>query len=712
MAFSASRRDPWDSFRSDADKAFPTPSNPRGALRVHAPLSDPLTRVSKKSTSKAGAIRANSSTGLSRGRKVTFSVVATALPFVLLVVLEVGLRLVGYGSHPPLVEEVEGYPGFIQPREDVAARYFSSIANLPSIPFDWLSEPRPDSTFRIVFQGGSTAAGWPYYFSADMADVTENHLRSMHPAFRFEVMNTSMAAVNSYTLLDLSGEIIALEPDAVLIYAGHNEFYGALGVGSSQAFGSGPALINLYLGLRSFRTVQLLQNSISAVIGLFVDAPSDEGPGRTLMQDMVGEQRIAYDSDLYLEGLEQFRSNLGVLLERYEEAGIPVYIGTLASNLRDQPPFLSGSARMTTDQAEAAVRSAANALSRGDTTGALSQLDELLAQAPDLASAHFIRGRALETLGRIEEAKAAYLAAKEHDELRFRAPEAFNDIIRELAAAHGAAVVETQQAMEEASPFGLIGSDMMLEHLHPTIPGYRILGSAFFMGLAGNQFGQDQGLRWAWDAALAQSRALTPVPRIDSLAGAYRVQQLTASWPFQPIGSRLTRIDTLMAGTLEGELGLKLFRDDLPRIEALDAVRRSATENGDLSKASIHLEAVIQSYPMVPGPHLALAKIRMQEGRLGEAERLAHQELANGENAEAYQIAGTLALNNRSIDNAAALLERAVALNPADLRARYNLAGAYALLQRYDEARSQAEEILRRNPAADDARRLLISLPQ
>ena len=212
--------------------------------------------MSKQSTSKASTSRTKGPDGLSGKRNLAVTTLAIALPFVLLALLEVGLRLAGYGLHPPLIEEVEGYPGYIQPREDVASRYFSSIANLPSVPFDWFSEPRPDSTFRIVFQGGSSAAGWPYYFSADMADVAESHLRAMHPAFRFEVMNTSMAAVNSYTLLDLSEEVMALQPDAVLIYAGHNEFYGALGVGSSQAFGSGPALINLYLGLRSFRTAK------------------------------------------------------------------------------------------------------------------------------------------------------------------------------------------------------------------------------------------------------------------------------------------------------------------------------------------------------------------------------------------------------------------------------------------------------------------------
>ena len=53
-----------------------------------------------------------------------------------------------------------------------------------------------------------------------------------------------------------------------------------------------------------------------------------------------------------------------------------------------------------------------------------------------------------------------------------------------------------------------------------------------------------------------------------------------------------------------------------------------------------------------------------------------------------------------------------MALNSTDLRARYNLAGAYALRQRFDEARLEAEEILRSNPQAEDARRLLASLPE
>lgn len=671
-------------------------------------------RASKSSQSpESSASQAQSKDTLSAGRRFGFTLAALLLPFVLLAALEGALRLGGYGAHPALIQPVDGYPGYIQPTENVSARYFTSISNLPSIPFDWFSQPPSDSTFRIVLQGGSTAAGWPYYFSADIADVVESHLQALHPASRFEVMNTSMAAVNSYTLLDLSDEILALEPDAVLIYAGHNEYYGALGVGSSQGLGSSPALINLYLKLRSFRTVQLLQNTISAVMGWFATDAAGTAPGNTLMQDMVGEQRIPFGSDLYNAGLEQFRFNMDLLLGRYADAGIPVYIGTLTSNLRDQAPFLSGGAfnEAGVNVTNEAIRQAGTMLSGGKADSALAVIDAALVQAPLHAGAHFVRARALESLDRLDEAHEAYIAAKDRDELRFRAPEALNDIIRELAAKHGAHVVEAQEAVAEASPRGLTGKDMMLEHLHPTVPGYREIGGAFFMGLAGSRFGSERGLDWAWDGALAQKEHSTPIPALDSLSGAYRVQQLTASWPFKPIGSRFSQVDTLMPGTMVGELALRLFRDDVQRIEALDAVRTSATQQGDLETADVYLQAVIQSYPMVPGPHIALAKLRMQTGRFEEAEQLARTELAIGEHAEAFQVLGTLLLNRQQVDAAIPKLERAVALNPADLRARYNLAGAYALRQRFEDARRQAEEILRLNPGAEDARRLLASLP-
>jgi len=80
------------------------------------------------------------------------------------------------------------------------------------------------------------------------------------PGRNFEIINLSLTAVNSYTTLGFAREVVDYDPDAVLIYTGHNEYYGAPGVASTERVGDNPFLIHLTLRLREFRLFQLLTN--------------------------------------------------------------------------------------------------------------------------------------------------------------------------------------------------------------------------------------------------------------------------------------------------------------------------------------------------------------------------------------------------------------------------------------------------------------------
>ena len=48
-------------------------------------------------------------------------------------------------------------------------------------------------------------------------------------------------------------EVIEHNPDLLLIYAGHNEYYGALGVGSTESIGNARWLVKTYLNLCDFK---------------------------------------------------------------------------------------------------------------------------------------------------------------------------------------------------------------------------------------------------------------------------------------------------------------------------------------------------------------------------------------------------------------------------------------------------------------------------
>lgn len=85
----------------------------------------------------------------------------TALsPLALLLVLELTLRGVGFGDGHPLFVPAEGMPGYRQASPELIRRYLRGARGLAAeaIPF---REEKPPGGYRIVVQGGSTAAGFP-----------------------------------------------------------------------------------------------------------------------------------------------------------------------------------------------------------------------------------------------------------------------------------------------------------------------------------------------------------------------------------------------------------------------------------------------------------------------------------------------------------------------------------------------------------------------
>ena len=267
--------------------------------------------------------------------------VTVLLPFVLLLAAEAVLRVAGVGRLEPLFVPVAGTPGYLQPNPEAIRRFFPDPATAPDVSIDttWFPARKSAGTLRIFVQGESSAAGFPYGRWASPAALLQQRLQRAYPDRNVEVINTAMAAVTSYVLLDLADEIIAQRPDAVVIYAGHNEYLGIGGVGSSLASAKSPALARAVAALRRVHLYRGFERLVAPLVGSKHDPLVERGS--TLMARVARERSIALGSDLFARGEEQFSGNLSRLLGKYREAGVQVFIGTLASNLRDQPPFVS-----------------------------------------------------------------------------------------------------------------------------------------------------------------------------------------------------------------------------------------------------------------------------------------------------------------------------------------------------------------------------------
>lgn len=637
--------------------------------------------------------------GLSAGKRRAFWAATLLLPLLFFALLEGGLRLAGYGADYPLFVDVEGAEGYRMPSREVASRYFAN--NSPPTPNpDFFRTAKPKGSFRVLVQGGSSAAGYPFYRGAAFPQILGTRLRLAYPDREVEVVNTAMAAVNSFTLLDFADEILEVEPDVVLIYAGHNEYYGALGAASTESVGGSPGLTRLYLSLRGLRTVQLLRNALAAAQRASSDREAGERPSSTLMARMVGEQDVPYGSDLYRDGLEQFEGNLDRLLARYERAGVPVYIGTLASNERDQRPFVTAHPEGADVDAWAALVQRGIALvEAGRAEAGVAALREATATDTLAADAYFVLGHALLSTGDRAGAASAFARARDLDALRFRAPSAFNDVIRAVAARRGATVVEVEGHLREVSPDGLVGHVTMLEHLHPTLDGYAAIADAFFDALV------EDGRVGPSPQPTPPGRMVRLVTPMDSLSGLIRLDQLTASWPFREGEHRPLVLDTARTPPA----ALRFARATIagrPWLVYADSLARLYEQIGDTRDALVTRRAIVQTYPFMALPYVHLANLELNRATAeGRGDRLPYivglyqQALdRDSTNADAHAMLGALALQAGDAGRGVFHLERAVR-GGAGSRPLYNLAGAYGMLGRWDDAERASRQLLQMEPS-------------
>ena len=520
--------------------------------------------------------------------------------------LELVLRLIGFGGDYPLFRDFDGLPGMRVVNEQVMNRYVYGGDSPITAPDPFLfAREKPDEGVRLVVQGGSSAAGFPYGRWGGLAGMLDTRIEITDPGLPFEVIGTAMAAVNSYTLIDLVDEIIEIEPDAILVYAGHNEFLGLLGVGSSLDARSSAWSARLHLALQPFRVYQLADRIAAAVRGW---AQSEAGETQTsIFEQAATGAKIASDSPAYRAGLEQFESNLRILLSKYASAGIPVYLGTLVSNESGLAPF-DGGPEASVDPGAWAVLQQEREDHRA--SGAVEAERATIARMLNLdersADAWFARGELAFLSGDEDQARKAFALARDHDRLRFRAPSAFNQIIRQLAQEYGAEVVEVRERFLAHSPDGSIGANLMLEHVHPNREGYWILADAFYEALLRDGLLRPPPHELGPDF---RKELIVPLTRIDLLVAQYRMSDMMSRYPFVEETIEIEKPQP--TGEIE-QLALRYHEGSMSWIEMMEALLQIHLAEGRLWKAARVARLTAREYPTDVAPNLAAGLLWMR----------------------------------------------------------------------------------------------------
>ncbi len=201
-----------------------------------------------------------------------------------------GLRAFNYNEDgQDLFIEIPGHPELLVSNPTFLRRYFPSFT--PKVaPIPFLKE-KESNTYRIFVLGGSSAEGFPYNFYNSFSGRMKQKLDLETQGVNFEVINLGITAVNSYVIWDLRKRISDFEPDAIVLYTGHNEYYGSFGVGSKQfQLGENRWIKRLIINLKDFYLYQWLESIMSS--------SKQSQTDRTMMSLVVKDSQIEYGSDV------------------------------------------------------------------------------------------------------------------------------------------------------------------------------------------------------------------------------------------------------------------------------------------------------------------------------------------------------------------------------------------------------------------------------
>lgn len=396
-------------------------------------------------------------------------------PILFLILLEFGLSVAGVGVPTSfyLSSKQNGQKVSLS-NQYFMRQYFGAGLSRGCMPFI-IPEEKPENSVRIFLLGASAAQGDPAP-EFGMSRQLEVMLEEQFPDQSIEVYNVAITAINSHVVLPIMRACLDLEPDLFIIYLGNNEVVGPYGAGS------------VFSPLVKYRWLIALQTKVRASrYGQWISTnlkQDDSKPTEWGGMEMFLDNPVAQDDSRMQTVYRHYQNNLRSMFKIGSQHDVPVLISTVAVNLKDNAPFASqhkaglGEDALKTWESQYAE---ANVMfESGQVAQALKLYKELLELDDQYAELHFRIAECYLKNNQIDLAKQSYEMARDLDVLRFRADSTINKIIQETAADFEAVtLVDGRKVIEEHSPNGIPGTEVLYEHVHFNFTGNYLLAKAF-----------------------------------------------------------------------------------------------------------------------------------------------------------------------------------------------------------------------------------------
>jgi lysophospholipase L1-like esterase len=350
------------------------------------------------------------------------------------------------------------------------------------------------ATKRIFVLGGSTVQGRPYAPETAFSTWLQLRLRAADPNTDFQVINCGGVSYASYRLARVLDEVLRYQPDAVVLYTGHNEFLEERSYAEVREFGAARSMISR-IGSQ-LHTVRWLRERLVDDRDLRTPLPMEVNA----RLDHVGGLEDYHRDEDWRRGVEQhFAWTLQRMVAAARAADVPLLLCLPASDLVNTPPLKIELAGGLGDSDSETFQTRWQR-ARDEQLTSQQRIDaalECLAIDPEHAGAHYIAGRLLYEQGNTTAAKEHLQDARDFDVCPLRATAPIVSSVKSIAQQYQLPLIDTIVLLDQRSsggkriPDSIADPELFIDHVHPTIAGHQIIAAAL----------ADQFERLGWVAA-------------------------------------------------------------------------------------------------------------------------------------------------------------------------------------------------------------------
>ncbi|MBX3439719.1 MAG: tetratricopeptide repeat protein [Planctomycetaceae bacterium] len=343
---------------------------------------------------------------------------------------------------------------------------------------------KAENEYRVFCLGGSTVQGRPFAIQTSFTTWLELSLQAADPSRRWDVINCGGVSYSSFRLIPILQEVLAYEPDLIIFYEGHNEFL------EDRTFHhlKNPGIIKgvpLSLAAR-LRTFTVMREGVLRLKGR---SSSEPPQGRPILPTEVdalldyrgGLEHYHWDPEWRETVIEQFAFNLRRIAQLTHEANVRLVFVNPVNNLKDSPPFksehrgdLSDAERQEWNNLTATAFDLLKAKVR-DLPEAIRLMERACEIDPQHAGAAYHLAQCYHAAGRMDEARMAFVRAKELDVCPLRILEPMSQAIFDVADETETPLLDADELFRVRERDGIPGGYWLIDHVHPTVAGHQLI---------------------------------------------------------------------------------------------------------------------------------------------------------------------------------------------------------------------------------------------